>query len=154
MVGAPTDGYIHRSHLVDTGGPYDLVSVDDLQECDTIRKATEVVFATANAEVLVNQVVDMQIGPLGEASSPYVMKSTPLVLTVGTRCKQQGYGFYWPPWSRTPYFELPGSGAKVFLTEENGCAYLDDKDLICPVTRSVRLPREKSSQEVVWTHLR
>ena len=59
------------------------------------------------------------------------MKGTPLVLTDGARCIKQGYGFHWPPWSREPYFELPVNGKKVFLKEENGCAYLDDKDLIC-----------------------
>ena len=51
MAGAPIDGYIHRSHLVDTGCPYDLVGAENLQECDSIRKATEdVVLATANGE--------------------------------------------------------------------------------------------------------
>ena len=73
----------------------------------------------------------MQFGPLGEVSSPNVMKSTPLVLSVGPRCISQGYGFQWPPWSRHAYFELPYSGKKVYLREENGCAYLDDKDLCC-----------------------
>ena len=70
----------------------------------------------------------MEIGPLGEVSTPYVLKSTPLVLKVVGRCIQQRHGFYLPPWSNKPYYDMPYTGEKIFLREYNGCAYLDVKD--------------------------
>ena len=91
-----------------TGCPFDLIGEDDLQECDKARLAEEeIILATANGVVQVTQVVDMQIGPLGEVSTPYVLKNTPLVLNVGNRCIHQGYGFHWPARSRSPYYEVP-----------------------------------------------
>ena len=132
---AVTDEYVNRSYLVDTGCPFDLVARSDLQKCDVIRQAEEdISLATANGLIKVGEVVDMQVGPLGEVTTPYVLEDTPLVLNVGNRCIYQGYGFHWPPWSRLPYYEMPYTGEKVFLREDNGCAYLDDNDLICMTT--------------------
>ena len=82
MPGTLTDGYVARCRLVDTGCAYDLISASELQVCDMIRKADEgVILANANGEVCVDEVVDMQIGPLGEVSLPYVkQKAHPSVV--------------------------------------------------------------------------
>ena len=48
-----------------------------------------------------------------------------------SRCIEQGLGFYRPPFSRKPYFEMQCTGEKVILREENGCAYIDDKESTC-----------------------
>lgn len=37
-----------------------------------------------------------------------VLDDTPDMLTVGGRCVNEGYGFYWPPYSKAPYVKLLG----------------------------------------------
>ena len=86
--------------------------------------------ATANGPVKVDKAVQLQIGPLLEHIEALVLESTPLVLNVGNRCKRQGYGFHWNPFSDEPYFDLPNGRGKIILREEDGCAFLDDVDPI------------------------
>ena len=72
--GTLTDGYVARCRWVDTGCPCDSIRASEPQACDKVRKADEGGnLATANGEVCIDEVVDMQIGPFGEISSPHVM---------------------------------------------------------------------------------
>ena len=52
------------------------------------------------------QQVDMQVEHIGEAC-PYVLQSTPEVLSVGRRCEEFGYGLYREPFSEKPYMVKP-----------------------------------------------
>ena len=56
---------------------------------------------------------------------PYVLKSSPNVLSLGRRCVVDGYTFVWPPHSMRPYFIKP-NGEKIYLRVEDYCPYLDD----------------------------
>jgi hypothetical protein len=38
-----------------------------------------------------------------ENIEPLVLDSTPAVMSIGYRCVEQGYGFIWKPYSKTPY---------------------------------------------------
>ena len=107
-----------------------------------------VILSTAHGPVKVSKAVLLQIGPLSENIKALVSKSTPYVLSVGNRCKLQGYGFHWDPYSDKPYFDLPGGRGKLVLRKENGCAYLDDKDPIIGNihTKTSRVPDPKTSR--------
>ena len=43
---------------------------------------------------------------MGEKIEPYVLRSTPAVMSVGARCMECGYTFLWPA-GQPPYFILP-----------------------------------------------
>ncbi len=46
-----------------------------------------------------DRTVPQQIGELGEVAEPYVLDSSPDVLSIGRRCVQQGYAIRWEPYS-------------------------------------------------------
>ena len=62
----------------------------------------EYTLVTANGPIPVTEKALLQVAPLGEVIEPLVMESCPPVLTVGKRCMEHGWGFYWPPY-KPPY---------------------------------------------------
>ncbi|MCP3879064.1 MAG: hypothetical protein GY701_11840, partial [Sulfitobacter sp.] len=129
--------HIERRWLMDTGCPYDLVCESSLQEQDHENfdfDSPQILLQTANGPMPCAKTVPQQIGPLGEQADPYVLKSTPDVLTIGYRCEALGYGFHWDPYSSTPYLVTP-EGEWIPLASEQYVPYLYDYD-ICPRTGS------------------
>ena len=53
----------------------------------------------------------MRVPELDSDINFYVLDNTPPVVSVGKRCMEEGYGFYWKPYS-TPVFIKP-DGAKI-----------------------------------------
>ena len=74
----------------------------------------------------------MQVGPLGEETSPYVLDCTPNVLNVEHRCGMHGYDFHWDPYWYHPYYTIP-DGYNIPLRVANFWAHLDDQDLVVQV---------------------
>ena len=66
-----------------------------------------VVLETVNGTVKADTQVTMQVNGIREAIGPYLLGDSPDVLSVGTRCELHGYGFYWPPYSKFPYYMSP-----------------------------------------------
>ena len=95
-----------KEWLIDTGCGHDLVSKDGVQMLKPyFRDASEkVVFDTAGGEAPADTVVPMYVPDIGEAIEPYILDSTPNVLSVGRRCQEFGWGFYWEPWPNRPKF--------------------------------------------------
>ena len=61
-----------------------------------------ITLSTANDLVNGDLVVRQQIGEFEEVAEPYILDSTPDVLSIGRRCVEDGYEFHWKP-----YFTLP-----------------------------------------------
>ena len=66
-----------------------------------------------------------QIGELGEVAEPYVLDSSPDVLSIGRRCAQQGYAFSCELYSLKPTMAKP-DGAIINLVSRGCYPYLDD----------------------------
>ena len=113
-----------NSWLVDTGCGHDLVGKRDLgKHAGHIKKsANPIVFATANGAVPSYDSIKMKVPELGETVQPWVLKSSPAVLSVGARCMENGYSFVWPAGS-VPYFVLP-SGEYLLLEVRDCIPYL------------------------------
>ena len=47
-----------------------------------------------------------------------ILEDTPDVMSVGQRCSEYGYGFYWAPWAEEPYLHTP-DGRVLQLTVSN-----------------------------------
>ena len=78
--------------------------------------------STANGECRPAGSVPMRAEALGEVSTALVLENTPNVLSVGLRCMEYGYGFYWPL-SEMPYWVTP-DGDRVYCKVENNVPLL------------------------------
>ena len=106
---------------------------------------------TANGMVNADEVLPCRIGKLKSDIKPFVLEGTPDVLTIGGRCTNEAYGFYWPPYSKVPYFELPGfekHGKKCQLVSINDVPYLVDgrNTRVASARNDPAMPGGKSAQ--------
>ena len=78
--------------LVDTGSGHDLITpdvADDYEELPVDR----VTFHTAGGRVRTNRALTIRSSILQGEAQPYVLPSTPWVLSVGRRVMEMGYSF-------------------------------------------------------------
>ena len=69
-------------------------------------------FDTANGPVNANEVVSLSVDALGEEIHPYILPSTPALLSIGRRCMREGYDFIWKR-GEEPYFITPNGHVVV-----------------------------------------
>ena len=125
-----------RFWLADTGCRFDLIGETEISdEVLAGRKISDraISLKTANSGVTANEVIPMSVPVIDENIEPLLLKSTPAVLSVGTRCMHRGYGFWWPPYE-APIWYLPNDGGSIRLTVRNDCPYLDVGDEACPAS--------------------
>ena len=82
--------------LLDSGAGADMVSKSwaPAQLTDKLRTAVHsMVFHTCNGKTISDQLVDVMIGSLGLGISPWVLKSTPPILSMGMRCMEEMHTF-------------------------------------------------------------
>ena len=116
-----------RQWIVDTGSEQDLV---DTERAVTLQKRinpalTPINLSTANGSICADKIADFSIGQLNEVVTPYVLPSTPAVLSVGQRCLEKGYDFVWRK-NSAPYFVRP-DGKAVILKLDGRVPYVDDQ---------------------------
>ena len=80
---------------------------------------------TCNGQVRTNETVGLQADELQEQIKPYLLDSTPDVLSIGRRCVKYGYGFQWDPFSVRPFFVNP-AGDKIPMEVLDYVPYLAD----------------------------
>ena len=126
--------------LADTGCGHDLIQRAELTKLKRwIRRAARpITFITANGRTQAKDVVDLFVKEFGETISPFVLESTPAVVSVGFRCMELGYTFIWPP-GRNPYFVTP-SGNIIYLEVHDHIPYLKPGSELCR-------PRKPSGKE-------
>ncbi len=73
---------------------------------DTVHYVPPVTLTTAKGKEIRDQAVSVPVPPLGETADALLMESCPNALTVGKRCTQGDYSFYFPNWrlNRPPVF--------------------------------------------------
>ena len=127
---APIHGKVER-WLVDTGCGYDLVARSHIESMKKwVRKAVKSKsFQTASGKTTADQVARMTVSEFGEEIAPYMLDSTPAVLSVGYRCMNLGYPFIWPK-GENPYFLLP-KGQVSPLVSKGDVPYLYPGNLAC-----------------------
>ena len=113
------------------GAVYDLVSKRETTLIKRfVSKATfPITFHTANGPTRTENVANIYVRELDENITPYVLASTPSVLTVGYRCMDIGYTFIWPT-NQSPYF-IRLDGMIIHLTIENYIPYLVPNSAHC-----------------------
>ena len=97
-------------------------------------------FDTANGSVSADETVGLDIDELGERVFPYILPSTPALLSVGRRCMKMGYDFIWKR-GQEPYFITPSG--KVVVLEVIG-----DIPYIAPGEEK-HIPREIQEEDLI-----
>ena len=90
-----------RMWLLDTGCPVDLVQTNTLTDEQLARREKAecpIALDTANDRVEADQCVLMQVDGIFEQIDPLCLAATPSVLSLGKRCRANGFGFYWHPY--------------------------------------------------------
>ena len=118
-----------RLWLLDTGCAIDLIQYDSIPEGareDICHAKQRFSLETANGTRDASHCIPMQVLDFYENIEPYTLPSTPDVLTIGPRCRDQGYGFYWEPWASAPTFVNP-RGEEIPCEVQNGIPYYRDR---------------------------
>ena len=87
------------------GASADLVGEDGLDEEERkrVRKATDVLnLSTANGPTASTEEVELDVPNLGIKVKTRILGDSPDVLSMGIRCAEQGFEFYWDPFSYKP----------------------------------------------------
>ena len=127
--------------LVDSGSESDLVSKGMLRDVNAKNcRAVEhpISLITANGSTEANEVADVKLSALPDPVQPYVLDQTPAVLSVGTRCVDQGYSFVWPA-NGNPILVRPDDKV-VQLRVEGHVPVLDDS---CQVFTKEQFHKDK-----------
>ena len=114
--------------LADTGCGYDLVARKHVAKFTDKIKQTDnpIMFNTANGMTDATNDILLRVEELDEDVEPYVLDSTPAVLSVGRRCVDFGYAFHWPAGSHKPYFVTP-KGKRIELIVQDYVPYVKTK---------------------------
>ena len=106
--------------IMDTGSGVDICGKEyaPADGSGLIRPKTKTVFHTANGTVDAGPVYPGKLLPFSEAIAPYVLESTPPLLSVGKRCMKKGYGFFWFPW-KAPFMITPNNEIYVLEVIDN-----------------------------------
>jgi len=84
-----------KKWLMDTGSAVDLVSVHDIPakwEKSILTGGPKIKLSTANGFMLADKRIPLQVGSFGGIEvEPFLLPSTPPVLSVGKRCMEEGY---------------------------------------------------------------
>ena len=108
--------------IADTGSAQDLISKDDLNGLRSYTAPHPINIITANGPSAADVQADIKVPSLGITSTPYVLPSTPSVLTVGYRCMEEGFDFVWRAYQR-PFFR-DSKGNKTYMDVRDYVPYL------------------------------
>ncbi|WP_288992891.1 hypothetical protein [uncultured Marinobacter sp.] len=109
-----------KSWLMDTGCGHDLVGKRDLKNVlvKLSNAISPLTFNTANGKTRATEQAPLFCSELKENIKPYVLESTPPVLSVGKRCMEMGYSFVWLA-DQDPYFVCPDGTIVEFEVKDN-----------------------------------
>ena len=109
MLTCQTSDNFHHSHerwIADTGSAQDLLTRNDIPDEFQYRPDRPIAIITANGHSSSALQAKVYNDTLGCKFDPYLLESTPPVMSVGVRCVDQGYDFVWRS-GKSPYFGKP-----------------------------------------------
>ena len=96
--------------IADTGCGYDLLSykwVDDADRKRLKNTADPLLFAGVGGTKAAKLKLLLRCPELGGTVEPLVMDDTPDVISIGWRCVELGWSFWWPPILTSPTADAP-----------------------------------------------
>ena len=120
--------------IVDTRCGHDFISRNRAKKLglEVEKSVHPMSFFTANAVKSTNDVAKIHFDEFDSTHNPYVLDESPLVLSVGKKCMEEGYSFVWPA-SGVPYMISPDN-KKILLEVEGNIPYtVKDSDFCSPM---------------------
>ena len=108
--------------IADTGSAQDLIAERELGHATPFESGNPISMMTASGPNSANKQCDVSVDSIGVQVTPYVLPDTPSVLSIGQRCKDEGFDFVWRANSR-PYLRSP-EGKEVFMDVKDNVPYL------------------------------
>jgi len=132
--------------LADTGASIDAIDILMLSKAGR-RKVRKLLsnrtFETAAGEVNTDSSIELFSDQIGQIDA-VLLKHTPPVISIGRRCMEQGFGFYWPPYT-APHIICPDGRTRIDCTVEAFVPYImEDKGTVCPIAAEVNNPSSSS----------
>jgi hypothetical protein len=123
--------------MADTGACVDAVSREVLSQhkLDSAKPIGEAtVYNTAGGPVTVDSSVPLYSRTLQTKIKAHVLEDTPSILSMGRRCIDEQYGFYWPP-GKWPYIVRP-DGKRIDCVVQDYIPYVmeEGRGTACPLT--------------------
>ena len=133
--------------IADTGCGFDLLCMKWVDETDRKRLSkpdNPMLFSGVGGTKAAELKLRLQSPALGGTVEPLVMENTPDVLTIGRRCVELGWSFWWAPYSLHPTLTTK-EGKKIVCNVRGFIPYIDEVEggepspVACGPTTSARL---------------
>ena len=111
--------------IADTGSAQDLATKYDIPDRYQFFSNQPISIITANGESSSYLQGKVRNETLGCNFTPYLLESTPPVMSVGVKCMDEGYDFVWRA-GKEPYFQKP-DGVRIKLTVRDYVPYVPSK---------------------------
>ena len=125
--------------IADTGCGHDLLASKWVSECDKnklLSSGSPLLFSGVGGEKPADMILRVKSPALETHVVPYVLDATPDVLSIGRRCVEEGWSFWWPPHSTEPRF-TPPSGKAIICRTHGYIPYVIEREEPCAAARPV-----------------
>ena len=94
--------------MIDSGCGYDIISQQEAQQYlpDAAIRGSPITFKTANGNISTRSQIAVQVDEFQQRAEPFVLPDSPPLLSLGRRCKRDGFTFVWQAYQK-PYFIRP-----------------------------------------------
>ena len=125
---------------MDTGAGVDLISRATVAALTQhITKSSEpLALTTANGDIDATDEITLFVNCIKMMIQLHVLPNTPNVLSVGRRVVEEGFGFYWDPYSLEPYMTSPSTGVRIPMYVDQYCPYICDDEAVDHSTATER----------------
>ena len=104
--------------IADTGSAQDLVNDSELPDDYGYYSNHPIRMVTANGESSSSKQGRVFVPKLGKTIDPYLVRSSPSVISVGMRCVDAGYDFIWRGSKGEPPYMVKPNGERIELVVE------------------------------------
>ena len=138
--------------IADTGSAQDLVNDSELPDDYGYYSNNPIRMITANGESSSSKQGKVFVPKLGKTIDPYLVRSSPPVISVGMRCIDDGYDFIWRGSKGEPPYMVKPNGERIELVVRDYVPYFanNSKTISTPSTQprpSVATPASDEAQQ-------
>ena len=118
-----------KAWMADTGASVDainstVISRAGLKKVQMLGVAQT--YETAAGDVTVDSTISLHSNRIGKINA-VLLEGSPAVVSVGKRCMEEGYGFYWPPFT-PPHIIHPDGTTRVDCIVKQYVPYIIEKE--------------------------
>ena len=124
-----------KTWMADTGASVDVIDESHLSNKGwnkLTRLDQPLTYGTAAGDVTVDSTIALHSKSIGDIDA-VILKDSPSVISVGRRCMEQGFGFYWHPY-KEPVIVHPDTKTIIKCAVQDYVPYVVEADgVVCPL---------------------